>query len=161
MTTQSNWLPELENFSDYRGDWDQYLSAIYEIFVADFIDNKPFFRNRRLGLKRYPISQGKEATFWHFTSEGDAEEDRTPDLRRCERIRWPKPTIENSDDQRLKIWAEPKGSNLRIHIWFEDEGYLVVLEDRKTYILPWTAFYVERDHQRKKYNKRWERYGAH
>ena len=36
--------------------------------------------------------------------------------------------------------------------------FLVVLDDRGDYILPWTAFFIEREHQREKYNKRWERY---
>lgn len=156
-----NWLPELEIFSDYDGDWELYLAAIYKIFIDDFVDSKPEFRGKRLGLKRHPISEGKEATFWHMTSEGTTEEDRTPDLRRCERIRWPKPIIENSSDLKLKVWAEPKGNNKRVHIWLENEGYLVVLDDRGDYILPWTAFYIERDHQREKYNKRWKRYGEY
>lgn len=37
------------------------------------------------------MADGKEATFWHMIQEGRIEEDRTPDIRRCERIRWPKP----------------------------------------------------------------------
>lgn len=154
-------LPKLELFEDYGGNWNDYIEAIYSIFRTDFVENKPAFRGKRLGLKRYPISQDKEATFWHFTSEGASEEERTPDFRRCERIRWPAPTINNSEDQCIKVWAEPKGSNLRIHLWFEAEGYLVVLDDRKDYILPWTAFYIEREHQKRKYNKRWLRYGAY
>lgn len=161
MSYKPDWLPKLEPFSDYDGDWEYYLLSIYEIFKEDFIDKKPSFRGKRLGLKRFPLSQGKEATFWHFTSEGAVEEERTPDLRRCERIRWPSSVIENSDDACLKVWAEPKGKNQRIHIWFEDESYLVVLDDRGDYILPWTAFYIERDHQRRKYIKRWERHGAY
>lgn len=154
-----DWLPPLEPLNKYGGDWEHYLEAIYAFFKADFIDAKPSFRGKRLGLKRHPVVQGKEATFWHFTSEGKDEADRTPDFRRCERIRWPAPIIENSDDPVLKIWAEPRGQNRRIHIWFESEGYLVVLDDRGDYILPWTAFHIEREHQRVKYNRRWSRYG--
>ncbi|MNH30689.1 hypothetical protein D3C79_909980 [compost metagenome] len=45
---------------------------------------------KRLGLKRHPVIQGKEATFWHMISEGNDEAERLPDLRRCERIRWPR-----------------------------------------------------------------------
>ena len=159
--TAPGWLPELEVFADYGGDWDKYLEAIYQFFRSDFVDVKPCFRGKRLGLKRHPVIQNKEATFWHFISEGSNEEDRTPDFRRCERIRWPAPIINNSGDSCLKIWAEPKGKNKRVHIWFEQEAYLVVLDDRGDYILPWTAFYIEREHQRKKYNKRWARYGAY
>jgi hypothetical protein len=122
------------------------------------VHNKPEFQGRRLGLKRHPEYQGKSATFWHMTSTGDDEAERIPDFRRCERIRWPKPIIENDQHPALKIWAEPKGKNQRIHIWYEDEGYLVVLDDRRDLILPWTAFHIEREHERTKYLKRWKRY---
>ncbi|KZN15316.1 hypothetical protein [Marinomonas sp. TW1] len=151
------WLPDLVLFNDYDGDWNRYLNAIYTYFKADFVISKPIFRGVRLGLKRYPEYDGKSATFWHMTSTGDDESERIPDFRRCERIRWPKPIIENDQHSSLKVWAELKGKNKRIHIWYEQEGYLVVLDDRGDYILPWTAFYVEREHERRKYNKRWER----
>ncbi len=153
-----DWLPEKVLLTEFEGDWSRYFQAVYEIFKRDFVDTKPFFRGRRLGLKSHPEYEGKSATFWHMISEGAVESERTPDLRRCERIAWPKPIIENSTDAALKVWAEPRGSNQRIHIWNEAEGYLVVLEDRRDYLLPWTAFYVEREHQRGKYTKRWKRF---
>ena len=157
MRGTPDWLPELELFSDYRGDWKLYLDAIYKIFCQNFIDSKPLFRGERLALKRHPIVDGKEATFWHMTSEGRIEAERIPDFRRCERIRWPRPVIENEHDPALKVWSEKRGSENRIHLWFESEGYLVVLSQRKTYTLPWTAFHVARPHQKEKYNKRWKR----
>ncbi|HFQ5589212.1 TPA: hypothetical protein ACGUM0_003928 [Vibrio vulnificus] len=156
MTTA--WLPDLVMMEDYNHNWEQYLAAIYAFFEADFVHSKPEFQGRRLGLKRYPEYDGKSATFWHMTSTGDDETERVPDFRRCERIRWPRLIIENDQHESLKVWTEPKGKNQRVHIWCEEEGYLVVLDDRGEYILPWTAFYIEREHQRKKYNKRWEKY---
>ena len=63
-------LPELIELSQYGGNFASYLEAIYEIFVQDFIRNKPSFRGVRLRLKKYPVTDGKEATFWHITSEG-------------------------------------------------------------------------------------------
>lgn len=155
----TDWLPKLEELSDYGGDWNVYLSAIYKIFCHDFVESKPVFRGKRLGLKRHPVIEGKEATFWHFISEGSVESERLPDMRRCERIRWPLPIINTGTAPELKVWAEPKGANRRIYLWLESEGYLVVLDDRREYILPWTAFYIEREHQRKKYTKRWEKHG--
>lgn len=153
-----DWLPEQILMQDFGGDWQKFFDAVYEVFHQHFVANKPEFRGKRLGLKRNPEYDGKSATFWHMTSTGNVESDRIPDMRRCERIRWPKSIIENSTDPALKVWAEPQGKNQRIHIWLESEGYLVVLDDRGDYVLPWTAFYIERDHQRSKYQKRWERY---
>ena len=155
------WLPDLILMESFGGNWERFFAAVYHIFEQDFVLSKPDFRGKRLGLKRHPEYDGKSATVWHMISMGEVEAEREPDLRRCERIRWPKPVIENSTDPALKVWAEPNGKNQRIHIWFEDEGYQVVLDDRRDYILPWTAFFIEREHQRKKYNKRWQRYGAY
>lgn len=158
--SQPDWLPDLVLFQDYGGDWNPYLDAIYAYFEQDFVHSKPEFRGRRLGLKRHPEYDGKSATFWHMTSEGSDEAERTPDFRRCERIRWPRPIIENDNDPVIKVWTEKRNGNNRIHIWYEDEGYLVVLDDRGDYILPWTAFYIEYEHERVKYTKRWKRNGG-
>ena len=152
------WLPPLEELTDYRGDFARYLDAIYQIFCADFVVSKPVFAGKRLSLKRHPIIQGREATFWHMISEGNDEAERLPDLRRCERIRWPRPIIENTEDAALKVWREPNGSGHRVLIWFAEAEYLVVLDERKDYILPWTAYPVEREHQQRKLERRWERY---
>lgn len=155
--TLPEWLPDLILLQDFNGDWNAFFDFIYDCFEKDFVLTKPVYRGKRLGLKRHPEYDGKSATFWHMMSEGSNEAERTPDMRRCERICWPKPIIDNSTDPSLKVWSEKRGSSQRIHIWFEAEGYLVVLDDRKDFILPWTAFYIEYEHQRKKYNKRWER----
>jgi hypothetical protein len=103
------WLPHLVLFEDSHGDWNAYVEILYAFFKQDFIDSKPCFQGRRLGLKSYPLTNGKEATFWHMTSEGKDEANRTPDLRRCERIRWPKPLIENNIDPKVKYWISASG----------------------------------------------------
>lgn len=154
---QPLWLPELITLESFNGEWPAYLESIYRLFHRDFVTTKPMFRGIKLRLKRHPEYDGKSATFWHFISEGSNEAQRTPDLRRCERIKWPRAIIENESDSRLKIWSEERNGNKRIHIWFELERYIVVLDDRREYILPWTAFHIEHPHQARKYNKRFER----
>ena len=158
MSESPDWLPPLVLLEDYGGNWDLYLDAIYTWFKQDFVDSKPAFQGKRLGLKRHPMSNGKEATFWHMTSEGTDEENRIPNLRRCERIRWPKPVIENSQDSKIKYWSAIKRRENRIHIWLEEEDYVVVLADRKGFLIPWTAFLVTREHTRKKLRKEHENY---
>ena len=152
------WLPPLVLFSDYDGNWDAYLEAIYNYFKHDFVYNKPVFQGTRLGLKRRPMTQGKEATFWHMIQQGDQEEERTPDFRRCERIRWPKPIIEHDEESIIKIWRNKRKGERRICLWFEQENYLVILADRGTYILPWTAYLVEQPHRQRKLQKEYEEY---
>lgn len=150
MENNRSWLPELIYIDSYGGNWELYLDAIYEIFKQDFISTAPSFRGRRLGLKKHPMTNGKEATFWHLISEGDSEADRIPDLRRCERMRWPKPVIENEGQPEIKIWNNKRSNETRILLWIEEKDYLVVLADRKGYLLPWTAYLTTREHTRRK-----------
>jgi hypothetical protein len=77
---------------------------------------------------------------------GNVEDERIPDMRRMERIAWPRPMIDNSEHNYLKVWRNVRrgqgGTKNRILILHELECYLVVLEDRGDYILPWTAYYL-------------------
>jgi hypothetical protein len=156
MLNQPEWLPALILFENCAGDWERYLRVIYAYFKQDFIDSRPEYRGTRLGLKRHPVVEGKEATFWHVISEGSAEEDRLPDLRRCERIRWPRPVIEHADELVIKIWENERKGEKRINLWLENQEYLVVLAVRKTYILLWTAFPVTQPHRKALLQKEYE-----
>lgn len=147
------WLPPLFIF---KGDWALYMKALYELFKADFIDTKPTFRGRTLGLKRHPMTEGKEATFWHLIQEGPVEAGRLPDLQRCERIRWPRPVIDNSEDSSLKVWMNIRKDETRVLLWLEAEEYLVILAERNGYLLPWTAYVVDRPHRKRKLLKEFE-----
>jgi hypothetical protein len=162
MSEQPEWLPPLVLLTDSGGDWERYLAVVYTWFVQDFVDKKPIFHGRPIRLKRYPVSLGKEATFWHMVSEGQVEEDRKIDFRRCERIRWPGSIIEHSTDSVVKVWENTrttkKGSENRICLWVEAHDYLVILADRKEYLLPWTAYLVERPHQKLKLQREFDAY---
>lgn len=153
MTARPGWLPALVELSDYRGDWAAYEAALYAYFRADFIDQTPRYRTLPVFLKRMPLYQDKEASYWHCISEGKDEAERVPDLRRCERIRWPRPCIEH--ERELKVWNERRNGEDRIHIWLEKEGYLVVLAVRRSYLVLWTTFYVRHAHEREKFNRRY------
>ena len=158
MSGSPDWLPPLVLFEDFKGNWDAYLDTIYMYFKQDFVESRPVFQGRRLGLKRHPLAHGKDATFWHMISEGQEEENRIPDFRRCERIRWPKPVIEHENDPKVKYWVSVKRKEDRVHIWLEEEDYVVVLADRRGFLLPWTAFLVTRPHTKGKLRKEYEKY---
>jgi hypothetical protein len=150
------WLPTLVLFEAFEGDWDRYLAALYAFFRQDFIDTSPSFNGVKLSLKRHPVIQNKEATFWHIISEGDAEADRLPDMRRCERIRWPRPVIEHSSEAVVKVWKNKRNKETRVCLWLEDAEYLVILAERRGYTLLWTAFPVTREHRKRKLLKEYE-----
>jgi hypothetical protein len=156
MNKQPEWLPPLINLSEYNGDWEEYEKALYKIFTNGFISSRPSFRGRPLKLKRYPLTRDKESTYWHLIQEGEVEEERTPDLRRCERLRWVRAVIENDADENVKVWVQRRNSRKRICMWLENEEYMVILDDRNKYLLLWTAFMVDRPHQKRKYRKEYE-----
>ena len=143
-------LPEIITLEEYGGDIATYLEAVYEVFKQDFVDTKPVFEGTPLGLKKHPYIEGKEYTFYHFTHDGDIETERLPNLRRLERMPFPKPMIDNSTHPYLKVWRNKRGNKERILIYHEAETYLVVLEDRGDYILPWTAYLVEYSNRQRK-----------
>lgn len=153
MTQLPAWLPALALFTEYGGDWPRYLDALYGFFEDDFVRSKPVFRGETLALKHHPVVQGKEATFWHIISEGPQEDERLPDLRRCERVRWPRPVIDHADEPVLKVWRNDRHGEERVCLWFEDEEYLVVLARRSGYLLLWTAYPVTKPHRKRKLQK--------
>jgi hypothetical protein len=144
-----------------RGDFADdaaFVEACYLFFWADFVKESPHFRNARMGLKRLPIRDGKEATFYHMTTSGEDEDPRTLDIDRSERIRWARPLIENETHSDLRVWSERKKGENRIHIWHYTEDYVVVISERKGFYIPWTAFYVNYNNYRIKLERRWNRY---
>ena len=141
-------------FDDFDGNWDSYLAAIYAVFRKDFVDSKPNYPGKRFALKRHPVRDGKEATFWHLITTGKLEDDRTTDFRRCERVAWPRPIIESLlQSDRVVSWMNKRGSDERILIALPDFSYLVVLADRGNFVLLWTAYPVAHDHQKRKLRK--------
>ncbi|MBD5187338.1 MAG: hypothetical protein HDS94_04695 [Bacteroidales bacterium] len=151
-------LPELIELSEFGGNFAQYIEAVYKIFTDEFIRNRPTFRGVRLGLKKYPISDGKEATFWHMTSEGEDEQNRLPNLRRLERIKWPSYIINNSEHPYLRVWENTRGSKTNVLILHEAENYVVILRKGNGYLLPWTAYLIEHEWRKKKFLKEYEEY---
>lgn len=149
MSAAPAWLPVLILLEAYGGDWRRFIDAVYAVFHRDFIALQPQYQGKWVRCRRDPIYDGKEAGFWHCTSEGPDEADRAPDLRRCERIAWVRAVIENSVDALIDVWVRDDGRKGRAaHIWFNEE-FLVVLGERqsgKRYQLV-TAFCTDRPHK--------------
>lgn len=158
MSEPSSWLPDLVRLQDSDGDWSRYVEDIYRHFQADFVHSKPSWPRRRWAVKRHPVYKGKEATFWHIISDGADESERTPDLRRCECIRWPRPIIDEARSDRIKLWRNKRGKNKRIVLATKDFSYVVILEDRAEFVMLWTAYTVERSHRRSKLEREYESY---
>lgn len=155
MTNSEDWLPSLVDFNSY-GNWDLYLEVIHDRFLQDFVSSRPSWPGKRMHLKRRPEYRGKSATFWHFTSEGAIEEQRPPDFRRCERIAWPRAIIDRytgrrpQADDAIVWWENQRRREKRVVLALPDFSYVVVMADRGDHIMPWTAYPVGKQHQRRK-----------
>jgi hypothetical protein len=151
-------LPAIITLDDFGGNTQAFLEAVYEIFKRDFVDTKPRFRGKRCGLKKFSLIEGMEYTFYHFTHDGDIESERIPNLRRMERISWPRPMIDRSDHPYLKVWQNTRKSEPRILIFHENESFLVILADRGEYILPWTYFLIDTQNRKRRLLQEYEAY---
>lgn len=158
----AEWLPPLVEHSG--GSWEAYEEELYRWFTSDFLDSLPSWPGKRVGLKRHPLSKGKEATFWHFISDGETEDDRLIDMRRCERIRWPRPVMEHFFERQphpgdpLVWWKNERRGEPRYLLALPDFSYLVVIADRGDYVLPWTQYHIDRSHRQAKYRKEYKAY---
>jgi hypothetical protein len=152
-------LPDLICLPDFGGDWHDWYDCVYDCFLEDFIRNPlTEFQGKRLGLKRHPVTDGKEATFYHVTHTGQDEQNREPDPRRMERILWIKYLLANASHPDILVWRNKRKNDENILIYHPQEGYLVVLADRGDYILPWTAYVVEYEWKRKKLIEEYKAY---
>ena len=164
MPVTTEQLPTIIRLEDYGGDYSAYIDAIYEVFRNDFIVHKAHFGGQELRMKYHPLIKDRAYTFYHMTHKGEDEANRIPDLRRCERIPWARPTVEQAQFLGLRFWEQTrKGNHRRVCIWLDTDtgdNYYVILEVRAEYVLLWTAFYGDYAHSiRKKeseYNE-WKR----
>lgn len=148
-------LPELFPF---HGDWDRYEEELYEIYLETIIRSGLTFGGVRVNAKRAPETKKKGFTFWHLISEGEIEEDRNPDLRRCERIRWVAWAIQNAiSHSDLSWWENKRGGSIHVVIWHEKEGFAVILAKRNGYFVLKTTYMVKK-YRRKDFEREREEF---
>lgn len=151
-------FPDLIFLEDFNGNFQDYIDNVYEVFKNDFLKTSPTFSGVKVSAPRYPEVDGRSRTFYHITHEGDDEQNRTPDVRRMERIKFPKFKITHYPHPELLVWEKTIGRDTRIHILNEAESYLLVLNKRPDYLMLWTAFYIEHNHTLRKKLKEYETY---
>ena len=158
-------LPSLVICNNWA-EFQNYDNILYQIFKRDFIDSKPIFENKEVLIRRHPLVDEREQTFFHITSKDYKEnEERCPDPRRCERIAWVRKFIENDfclencdRCDGIKVWEENYKTNQRIYLLLEEERFIVIIERRKTYCLLVTAYYLYYDHSLRKLLAKYDAY---
>lgn len=151
-------FPDLIYFNNYGGNFQNYIKAIYTVFEEDFIKSHPIYEGLKVSVRKYPEVDGLHRTFYHITHQGEDESNRQPDLRRMERIRFPKFVIDNNTNSEILIWKNIRGKDERIVLFNEAENYVVILTDRTDYYMFITAYYIETEHRKRSLLKEYETY---
>ena len=165
-----HWIPELET-QNIGEEFSSYENRLYDIFRRDFILSHPTYDNLTVTVRRHEEEEdGKWAGFFHITSTEDhATGERITDVRRCERIRYPRPTVQYCRQcpqcayticEKPMVWKEPWRGRTRANILVDPERYLVVLEPHpekpRPYCMLVTAYYLDQEHSYRKQLRRYE-----
>lgn len=161
MTNTISSLTE-KRFDIAQLSQDEYIDLLYSYFLRDFIDNPlPWkYDGLTLSMRRMPEIHGKHAVFWHIISCGNTNEaSRTLDYNRCTRFHWIPIYIKEFNNtfpnvDQLCWWIDTKrSSHPRYLITRTEFDYIVIVEERPTYALLITAYYIESRRRRNKYYK--------
>lgn len=152
----NDWLPPPADISLWEEDIETLIEQLYLIYEGDFIHNPPSFRNAPVQRKKYPLTDGKDTTFWHIITQGQ-EPNRKAIPERCQCLPWIKPVILNESTNDVKVWPVKRGQETRYNLFLEEKNFLVVLAQRKEYFIIWTAYPVYK-HTKKKLLKQFSEY---
>lgn len=142
---------KLPDFFIFKGvlassdDWLSYVEDLYKIFCDTLLSLPALtFQGLPIRIKRHPEYQSKHFAFWHLITEGNLEDKRTPDFRRCERLAWISWVISNADRHPdINWWENERKSQKHIVLWLEKENYAVILARRNGYLLLKSHYPVE------------------
>ncbi|MDE0031252.1 MAG: hypothetical protein OXU42_17855 [Deltaproteobacteria bacterium] len=124
----------------FNGNWDVYEHELYRVFIDELARSGLEFRGKKIACRRIPETGGRWASFWHLVQQGHAEDERTPDLRRCERLRWIRWVIQNAGKHpEIDEWRNTRTNETNTLLWYREE-YLVVLAQRQNSWLLKTAY---------------------
>jgi hypothetical protein len=151
-------FPCLIELNDFAGNFQNYFTAVYAVFENDFIKTQPQYKGLKVAVRKYPEVDGIHRTFYHITHKGEDENNRQPDIRRKERIRYPRFVMVNHKHNKILIWKNKRGKDERIVLFNEAENYVVILTDRTEYYMFITAYYIETEHRKKSLLKEYETY---
>jgi hypothetical protein len=122
--------------NDFSG-WEAYEDAIYAIYLDTVAHAQLTFLGRPLKVRFNPETKSKGYGFWHLISEAPEqhnrnEDERIPDLRRCERVRWVAWCIANADagTPGFSWWENERGRETHVVLWAEQHDFAVVLAKR-------------------------------
>lgn len=168
-----DWLPDIVKVNPWTQDT---YDTLYDIFCMDIRDYDLRYIGNSVWIFR-GMEDGREQIFWHLTTRSVKkikiprrkrkfypveqkyiDEDRYPDLRRCERLSWVKALVEKADEREILSWDYEEGdSTIKTYIWLKDYNFTVIMKkysDNKRRLV--TSFYVDKSYIRKGFERKYE-----
>ena len=153
-------MMELPDLLPFHGDWDRYAEELYRIYFDEIVNGRLTFQGLPIKCQFRPETKGKGFAFWHVISDGPTEDERLPDLSRCERIRWISWIIKGAGhDPRISWWENKRWRSINVVLWLEKNDFAVILAKRSKYYLLKTAYCVK-PHRKKIFRKEKEKFRA-
>ena len=159
MRFNFSWLPDLLKYNGKN--FEEYYENVFAVFKKDFIESRPYFKDKPIGLQKEPMVNNKPQTFYHMTTEekvgAEKKKNRVIAIDRCERIKWNRAIID-SNYVGLKIFPEERNRGRKnLVIWFSEMNYVIILRKAPTYFVFITAYPVKYEHKRKALEKSYEK----
>lgn len=131
------------------GQYADYENQLYQLYLDLYINGGLSYNGNRIKMKYYPPEYNERTGFYHLICEnydhtGD-ENDRTPNLRRCEKIAWADEIIRKCAPAlcgEIKIWENNRKGKKSLLLYCDDIRYLVVLGVRNGYYMLVSAYPV-------------------
>lgn len=149
----------------FGGDWSTYEELVYQAFLETLVRADVRFQGYRVKAPYRPESRGKHFSFWHLISEAPNtgnrnEEDRIPDIQRCERVRWISWVIQQADAEveQFSWWENRRGRDTHVVIWAEGHDFAVILGKRSDYFVLKTAYCNLKSGRRKVFGREREQF---
>jgi hypothetical protein len=140
--------PQPPEILKFPGQWELYEEALFHIFQQTIVQGNLTFLGMPIKTRFLPSAKGKHFTFWHLITEGEEEDYRYPDFRRCERLKWIQWMFQNyATYAGISHWPERRKGSKDYVFWYETGKYVVVLSKRNKYFMLKTAYYADKDNK--------------
>lgn len=152
-------LPDIMPLGDYDGDWNVYCEALYGFYIDNISDAKLQVDSLPIWCRRHPPSQGKDFCFWHLVQEGPVEEDRVPDLNRCERLPWVPCIISGGrHEPDVRWWRNARHGKRNLLLWAWQDDHVVIMEIQRDRLSLVTSYGPLTRRRREAFETEWKAY---
>lgn len=144
----------------FGGEWHAYCDALYGFFLKSIANGRLSVDGLPVKCRFHPMSKGMAYCFWHIIQDGPSNDDRIPDLRRCERITWIPDIVRvgRGNPADVRWWKNTRNGRKNLLLWAWENDYVVILELRSARVMLVTAYGPLTYRRRKSFASEWQIY---